>query len=90
MVGGIAMVPLMLALEETQEGSSVTTANDRWKCFMHDDHVRIYSRNGFINTHKAPGFILKQLDSSCFGLDSFIRHGIQERSVLYVVQKPAE
>lgn len=86
---GIAMVPIMLSLEENYEDSSIITENERWKYYMQNDHVRLYSKKGFISNLEKGGFTVKQYDSSFFGVNEFIRHGIQERSVLYVVGKPS-
>jgi SAM-dependent methyltransferase len=85
---GIAMVPIMLGIEETLEEDHIQSDSDRWKYYMQNDHVRMYSKKGFINNLKGAGFKVHELDVSFFGKDAFQKHGIQQRSVLYVVEKP--
>ena len=85
---GIAMVPIMLAIEDTFEDDSIVTDHDKWKYYMQDDHVRLYSKKGFVKQLESGGFIVHQYGADYFGIDSFKKHGIQERSVLYVVQVP--
>jgi SAM-dependent methyltransferase len=85
---GIAMAPIMLSLNETLEEDNITSEQDRWKYYMQDDHVRLYSKKGFINKLKEGGFVVNQYDINYFGKETFAKHGIQERSVLYIVEAP--
>ena len=85
---GIAMVPIMLSIEETFEDPSIVTEADQWKYNMQNGHLRLYSKKGFIQLFEEGGFIVNQLDASYFGMDTFVKHGVQERSVLYIVQVP--
>ena len=84
---GIIMVPVMLGIEETFEKDSIVSDADRWKYYMQNDHVRMYSRKGFVSNLKEAGFKVNELDASYFGIENFKKYGIQERSVLYVVEK---
>lgn len=84
---GIAMVPILLSLEEDYENPSITTPEGRWKHFGQDDHVRIYSKPGFISKLTSTGFQVRQLGIDFFGADCFIKYGIHPRSVLYIVEK---
>jgi SAM-dependent methyltransferase len=84
---GIAMVPIMLSLDEDYENPEITTPEGRWQHFGQDDHVRMYSKPGFINKLRATGFLVHQLDIDFFGAEIFYKHGIHPRSVLYVVEK---
>jgi SAM-dependent methyltransferase len=86
---GIAMVPIMLSLEEDYENPEVKTPEARWKHFGQDDHVRMYSKNGFLSKLASTGFQVHQLNASFFGLDVFTQYGIHPRSVLYIVEKPS-
>lgn len=87
---GIAMVPIMLSLESDYENPEITTPEGRWKHFGQDDHVRMYSKPGFINKLTSTGFVVNQLDINFFGSEIFNKHGIHPRSVLYIVEKPEE
>ena len=53
---GIIVVPINLALKEDFEDPTKTTDEDRWKYFGQNDHVRMYSKNGFISKLQQIGF----------------------------------
>ncbi len=84
---GILMVPINLAVTEIDEDSTVTDVGERWRRFGQHDHVRRYSKAGFIERVQQGGFALEQLDVKHFGKKAFTRHGIALSSVLYVVHK---
>lgn len=84
---GIAMVPINLALEENYEDPSITSESGRWKHFAQNDHVRMYSKPGFIQRLNEAGFKVEQYGVDFFGQAAFEKHGIHPRSVLYVVKK---
>jgi predicted SAM-dependent methyltransferase len=84
---GIVMVPILLSLNDDFEEDRFQSDDEKWKYFMQDDHVRMYSKTGFLEKLRSVGFNIKELGESYFGKDSFYKHGIQSRSVLYVVEK---
>lgn len=84
---GIIMVPINLGLSEDFEDSTKTSVEDRWKYFGQDDHVRTYSKQGFISKLEQCGFKVNQYGIDHFGMAEFERCGIHPRSVLYVVTK---
>lgn len=84
---GILMVPIVLSLEEIDEDPSVVNESERWKRFGQFDHVRLYSKNGFLGRVKEAGFRIHQYDKHLFGEALFARAGIGSKSVLYVAQK---
>ena len=84
---GIAMVPIDLALKEIYEDYSIKDEAGRWKHFGQHDHVRMYSKKGFIERLESVGFKVRQLDISFFGAEAFSKSGIHPRSILYVVNK---
>lgn len=84
---GIIMVPIMLSLNEDYEDDKIVSEIDRWKNYAQSDHVRLYSKSGFIKKLEDQGFTVNQCDINFFGKEEFINHGIHTRSVLYVVQK---
>jgi len=85
---GIVMVPISLSLSDTYEDASITTQSDRWKHFGLNDHLRIYSKQGFISRLQEAGFEVNEFGIDYFGTDVFERDGIHPRSILYVVRKP--
>lgn len=84
---GIVMVPIMLGIEETFEKDTIVSEADRCKYYMQKDHVRLYSKKGFTDKLKETGFKVYEFNAGYFGVENFKKHGIQERSVLYVVEK---
>jgi len=86
---GIVMVPIQLTLTNVYEDASIKSEADRWKHFQQGDHVRLYSKQGFIRRLEDVGFKVNQYGIDYFGADVFEKHGIDPRSVLYVVEKPS-
>ena len=83
----IVMVPVLLSLQEDLENPEWTTEADRWKYYGQDDHVRMYSKVGFVRKLEQTGFIVRQLGIDYFGIETYEKHGIHHRSVLYIVEK---
>ena len=84
---GIIVVPINLGLEKDFEDEKYTSEEDRWKYFGQNDHVRAYSKKGFVSKLESVGFIVQQLGIDYFGMAEFERCGIHPRSVLYIVSK---
>lgn len=86
---GIIMVPLVDGIEQTLENPLIQSAEDRWKWYGQDDHVRQYAKGDFVRRIEAAGFNVAQLGQDFFGKEVFEVHGVNSRSVLYVAEKPA-
>lgn len=88
--GGVAvlLVPIVLGLKAIDEDPTVTDPSERWRRFGQDDHVRLYSKAGFMERVREAGFQLSNLGVKHFGRKAFLRHGITTQSVLYVAVKP--
>jgi SAM-dependent methyltransferase len=84
---GIVMVPILLTLENIYENSDIKDAETKWKHFGQGDHVRLYSKKGFVERLSNAGFKVEQLSIDYFGKETFIKSSIPERSVLYIVRK---
>ncbi|NTW43331.1 MAG: class I SAM-dependent methyltransferase [Anaerolineaceae bacterium] len=84
---GILMVPIILKIDQIDEDPTITDVETRWRRFGQNDHVRLYSRTGFIQRIQEAGFILKQYGADHFVKDAFTECGISLKSVLYVGQK---
>ena len=84
---GILMVPIILSIDEIDEDTETTDEGERWRRFGQFDHVRLYSKRGFLErVHKA-GFKVRQLGQEHFSGELFKRTGISSQSVLYIVEK---
>lgn len=84
---GVLMVPIALTIKETDEDPSVVTEADRWRRFGQFNHLRLYSKSGFVERVKEAGFSLKQYGNEFFGEKVFFQNGITPQSVLYIVEK---
>jgi SAM-dependent methyltransferase len=84
---GICMVPINLGLGEIYENPDIVDEAGRWKHFGQNDHVRAYSKAGFVARLESVGFTVEQYGISHFGKDLFRRHGIHPHSVLYIARK---
>jgi SAM-dependent methyltransferase len=84
---GIIMVPIVLAIDKIDEDTKITDVAERWRRFGQDDHVRLYSKAGFVNRLENAGFVVHQLGVDYFGEDVFKKHGIGSKSILYLVEK---
>lgn len=84
---GIAMVPISVRLIEIREDASRTTEGERWKHFGQGDHLRVYTRSGFLSRLRRAGFSVLELKSSFFGASTLTRCGVTESSVLYIIEK---
>jgi SAM-dependent methyltransferase len=90
--GGVAilMVPILLTIEDTYENPAAVTAEDRWRNFGQDDHVRIFSKSGFVDTIGAGGFTVQEIRAAdLMSADELERFGISGRSVIYLGLKDA-
>jgi len=84
---GIVMVPIITTLDCTHEDTTITNADERWKYFGQDDHLRLHAKIDFVNSLEEVGFNVKEYDINWFGPDIYRKHGIHENSILYVVEK---
>lgn len=85
---GILMVPIILSIDEIDEDLQEMSEAERWRRFGQFDHVRLYSKRGFLERVREAGFEVNELGKEFFGVELFNRAGINSQSVLYVVEKP--
>jgi SAM-dependent methyltransferase len=83
----IVMVPILLTIENDLENPLYSSEADRWKYYGQNDHVRMYSKKGFIEKLQHTGFKVNQFGIDFFGPNEFEKYGIHPRSVLYIVEK---
>lgn len=84
---GILIVPIVLTIDDIDEDPSVADPAERWRRFGQFDHVRLYSRKGFLARVREAGFTTHHFGSDHFGKETFREHGITEQSILYIVEK---
>jgi SAM-dependent methyltransferase len=83
----LALVPIFLTANAIDEDIHETNIGNRWKRFGQDDHVRLYSRDAFIQRLKKVGFNITFGDRHLLKDDRFEAHGIKNTSTLYIGQK---
>ena len=79
--------PVSFGSDETYEDSTITDEGLRRKYFGQNDHVRMYSKRGFVERLESVGFVVNQYGIDYFGAEVFALNGIHPRSVLYIVNK---
>lgn len=84
---GIAMVPIHMTVGEIQEDENVVSEEERWKHYGQGDHVRMYSRKGYVERLMSAGWKVSQFGIDHFGKEEFEKYGIHRHSVLYVMEK---
>jgi SAM-dependent methyltransferase len=84
---GILMVPINLKIEQIDEDPDVIDVGERWRRFGQDDHVRLYSKQGFVERVEKAGFTIQQYGVTHWNEEIFFRYGISLKSVLYIGKK---
>ena len=84
---GILMVPIILSIDQIDEDPEVRNEGERWRRFGQFDHVRLYSKSGFLQRVRAAGFAVRELSKEFFGEELYKRTAITGQSVLYIVEK---
>ena len=83
---GILVVPIDLNCDRTLENINAT-AEERWKYFGQDDHVRKYSKQDYILRIRNSGLRVQQYGVEYFGEKAFYDNALEEQAVIYVVSK---
>ena len=82
---GILMVPIKLGIDEIDEDPTLEDEGERWRRFGQHDHVRRYSKKGFLERVESAGFRVCQYGREYFGAEVFQKNAINEKSILYIV-----
>ena len=85
---GLLLVPIVVGVDAIDEDPAVTDPAERWRRFGQDDHVRLYSKAGFVGRLREAGFAVRELGVGHFGAKRLAEQGVAARSVLYVSDKP--
>lgn len=85
---GILMAPISIEIKKSIENiPGVSTDSDRWHYYGQNDHVRLYSKEDFLQRIYDSGFKVEQIDRKIIGKDMIQQLGLKKTSVLYVVRK---
>lgn len=83
---GLVLVPIPLDLQNDIMERGVLTVEDRMRLYGQEDHVRLFSKKGFLGLLQSVFFRVDQVGEKELEVD-FHREGIEKRSILYVVKK---
>ena len=84
---GIVVVPINLNQTKIDEDPNCENIAERWRRFGQDDHIRAYSKAGFIERLQQVGFEVTEYNKNFFGAENLQANGLTETSVVYVVSK---
>jgi SAM-dependent methyltransferase len=84
---GILMVPIQLNAISIDEDPAETSEAERWRRFGQGDHIRSYSKRGFVERVLDSGLKLTAYGINSFGAETFRRSGITPQSVLYITSR---
>jgi SAM-dependent methyltransferase len=84
---GILQVPILLSIDADWADSTITSEEGRLKHFGLQDHVRIYSKRGFLEKVSQSGFSIAEYSVEDLAIRSPWRFGVSSSSILYVVSK---
>lgn len=82
---GILMVPIVLGIDAIDEDPTIDDEGERWRRFGQNDHVRLYSKNGFLSRVRETGFEIDQFGRDYFSTEVFQKSAVAKESILYVV-----
>ena len=84
---GILVVPIDLNQTEIDEDPDCMDIGERWRRFGQDDHIRKYSRAGYIARLKEAGFRVLEFQKAYFGAQAMYENALTETATVYVVVK---
>lgn len=83
---GLLLVPIDLDIQEIDEDTQCSE-EERWRRFGQGDHVRLYSKSGFMKRIRDCGFEITEVNKKIMGKDVFVENALPKTAVLYVVTK---
>ena len=84
---GIVMTPILRNFESVDEDHECKDVAERWQRFGQDDHIRLYSKNIFMNRLEQAGFRITQITDDQIPDEDKIKLGLPENTSLYIVTK---
>ena len=84
---GILVVPIDLDQTEIDEDPDCTDIGERWRRFGQNDHIRKYSRAGYLARLEEVGFQVLQFQKKYFGTQAMYENALTETATVYIVVK---
>ncbi len=83
---GILIVPIDLNAADIDEAWGLS-AEENMRRFGQEDHVRSYSRDGYMARLRKAGFAVTRAGKEWFGAQTFHKLGMQDTAAVYAVRK---
>ena len=83
---GIFVVPIDLEAEQIDEDPDCDNVEERWRRFGQDDHVRMYSKQGYWDRLTSI-FKVKMYTKDTWSKKQFLENALSDTSTVYVVYK---
>ena len=80
-------MPIDLLQKEIDEDPDCTDVGERWRRFGQDDHVRTYSKQGYLERLREAGFSVEEYNADDFGETTMQENGLSDTATVYVVYK---
>lgn len=80
------LVPLVIGLDKTDEELGLS-AEENWNRFGRDDHVRLYSKETFLERLTESGYQVHVLERNYFGEDMWKSAGLSDIHCMYAATK---
>ena len=84
---GILVVPIDLLCEQIDEDPELEDIGERWRRFGQDDHVRRYSKKGYINRLEQAGLTVTLATREFFGKTAMYENALTDTATVYLVSK---
>lgn len=84
---GILVVPIDLLCEQIDEDPELEDIGERWRRFGQDDHVRRYSKKGYIGRLEQAGLSVTQATREFFGKTAMYENALTDTATVYLVSK---
>ena len=82
----VLLVPISLVADAIDEDPGLTDPQARLARFGQDDHVRLYTREGFVQRLRTAGLTVEVVPVAALGDDVAAGHAIPVSAALYVVR----
>ncbi len=84
---GILVVPLDLNQEAIDEDIRCQDEMERWRRFGQDDHVRKYSKQGYLTRLRTAGLDVEQCGTGFFGCRAVWENSLSDTAEIYIVRR---
>ena len=82
-------MPIDLNRNSIDEDPDCTDVAERWRRFGQDDHVRCYSKQGYLDRLTDSGLAVEQITRDYFGEDADL-NALTETATVYIVSRTAD